>query len=82
MTIHSIEVMPDHVHLFVETDARKAPARIAFLFKGASPSILRKEFPSLRTRLPTLWSRPYFIASVGDASEAAIRRFIENQKGK
>ena len=82
MTIHALEIMPDHVHLFVETDVRKAPARVAFLFKGGSSNVLRKEFPSLRARLPTLWSRSYFIATVGAVSEATVRRYIENQKGK
>jgi len=82
MTLHSMEIMPDYVHLFVETDVRKAPARVASLLKGGSSNILRKEFPSLRARLPTLWSRSYFIASVGAVSEAAVRRYIEDQKGK
>jgi REP element-mobilizing transposase RayT len=33
----------------------------------------------LRSRLPTLWSRPYFVASVGRVSEATIRRYIAEQ---
>lgn len=82
MTSYALEIMPDHVHLFIETDVRKAPARVAFLFKGGSSNILRKEFASLRARLPTLWSRSYFIATVGAVSEATVRRYIENQKGK
>jgi putative transposase len=32
--------------------------------------------------LPTLWSRSYFAATVGAVTEAAVRRYIENQKGK
>jgi putative transposase len=44
--------------------------------------VLREEFPALRSRLPTLWSRSYFIASVGAVSEATIRRYIEAQKGR
>ena len=80
--IHSLEVMPDHVHLFVESDPTQTPAHIAAQFKGYSSSILRAEFPSLRSRLPTLWSRSYYIASVGSVTASAIQHYIESQKEK
>src|SRR5215204_4831076 len=60
MTVHTLEVMPDHLHLFVETDPRWAPAEIVGKFKAVSSRLLRQEFPALRSRLPTLWSRSYF----------------------
>ena len=81
MTVHTLEVMPDHLHLFVETDPRWAPAEIVNRFKGRTSRPPREEFPALRSRLPTLWSRGYFAASVGAVSEATIRRYIEAQKG-
>ncbi len=82
MTVHALEIMPDHVHLFVETDPRWAPAELVGKFKAVSSRILRQEFPALRSRLPTLWSRSYYIATVGTMSEATIRRYIEAQKGR
>ncbi len=82
MIIHALEVMPDHVHLFVETDPRWAPAEVVGKFKAVSSRVLRQEFPALRSRLPTLWSRSYYIATVGTVSEATIRRYIEAQKGR
>ncbi len=81
MTIHAVEVMPDHVHLFVESDPTLCVAEIVNRFKGRTSRILRQEFPSLRSRLPTLWSRSYFAATVGAVSEQTIRRYIEMQKG-
>lgn len=80
--IHALEVMPDHIHMFVESDPTQAPARIAAQFKGYTSNVLRREFPQLRSRLPTLWSRSYFIASVGSVTEVAIQHYIESQKGK
>lgn len=80
-TIHAVEVMPDHVHLFVESDPTLCVAEIVNRFKGRTSRILRQEFPSLRSRLPTLWSRSYFAATVGAVSEATIRRYIEAQRG-
>jgi len=80
--IHALEVMPDHVHLFIETDPTRAPAHIAFQFKGYTSNVLRREFPAIRSRLPTLWSRSYFIGSVGSVTSVAIQHYIESQKGK
>jgi putative transposase len=81
MTLHATEVMPDHVHLFVEADPTLCVAEIVNRLKGRTSRLLRQEFPSLRSRLPTLWSRSYFAASVGAVSGATIRRYIAAQKG-
>ena len=81
MTVHTVEVMPDHVHLFVEADPTLSVAEIVNRFKGRSSRVLRQEFASLRSRLPTLWSRSYYAGSVGAVSEAVVRRYIEAQKG-
>ena len=51
-------------------------------FKGRTSHDLRQEFESLRTRIPTLWSRSYYAATVGAVSQETIRRYIEAQKGK
>jgi putative transposase len=82
MTIHALEIMPDHVHLFVESDPTRCVAEIVNRLKGHSSRWLRQEFPTLRSRLPTLWSRSYFAASVGHVSAATIERYIAGQKGK
>ena len=78
--LHAMEVMPDHVHLFLEADPTDAPHRIVHQIKGFTSHELRQRFPSLRSRLPTLWSRSYFIASVGSVTEQAVRLYIESQK--
>jgi putative transposase len=79
MTVHALEVLPDHVHLFVEDDPTFAPAHVAAQFKGFTSHVLREEFPHLRTRLPTLWSRSYFVASVGHVTEKTVKRYIDTQ---
>ena len=52
--IRALENMPDHVHIFVESDPTLAPAHIAAQFKGFTSRILREEFPFLKSRLPAL----------------------------
>jgi putative transposase len=82
MVIHALDVMPDHVHLFVESDPTRCVAEIVNRLKGSTSRILRGEFSSLRSRLPTLWSRSYYAGTVGHVSAATIERYIADQKGK
>jgi REP-associated tyrosine transposase len=76
--ITALEVMPDHLHLFVKAHPRYSSSYIANQFKGSTSHARRAEFPRLRSRLPTLWSRSYFAAIV-DASAATAQRYIETQ---
>jgi putative transposase len=82
MTIHALEILPDHVHLFVASDPTRCVAEIVNRLKGFTSRLLRQEFPSLRSRLPTLWSRSYYAGTVGHVSEATVQRYIASQKGK
>ena len=81
VSIEQMEVMPDHVHLFVKSPPTLAPHYIVQQLKGTSSRILRDEFPHLKSRLPTLWTRRYYCESVGHISEDTIRKYIEDQKG-
>lgn len=76
-----LEVMPDHVHLLIGCDPQFGIHRLMRLIKGRSSRLLRQEFPSLRTRLPTLWTNSYFVATCGGAPLALIKQYIEQQKG-
>jgi putative transposase len=80
VTIESLEIMPDHVDLFVKTTPVNSPHYIVQQFKGYTSRVLRQEFLSLRTRLPSLWTRSYYVESVGHISEDTIKQYIENQK--
>lgn len=82
LAIHALEVMPDHVHLFVEGDPTRCVAEIVNGLKGFTSRTLRAEFPSLRSRLPTLWSRSYYAGTVGHVSDAVVTRYIAAQKGR
>ena len=81
-TIEEMEVMPDHVYVFIKTTPNDSPIFIVSQLKGYSSSMLRKEFPKLKSRLPTLWTRSYFCESVGHISQATIKKYILEQKNK
>lgn len=78
--IKALEVMPDHVHVFMAFDPRLPVHSVVKKFKGVSSRILRSEFPVLRSRIPTLWTRSYFSCTIGHISEDTIRRYVESQK--
>ena len=80
VVIETMEIMPDHLHLFVKADPTLPPQQIVGQLKGYTSRLLRQEFPRLKSRLPTLWTRSYYCETVGHISEDTIRRYIEDQK--
>ena len=78
--IVEMEVMPDHVHMLVEVDPQFGIHRAVKRMKGRSSHDLRREFPWLRSRLPSLWTNSYFVSTVGGAPLEAVKRYIENQR--
>ena len=76
----ALEVTPDQVHLLVEVDPQFGIHRLVKNIKGATSHDLRKEFASLRSRLPSLWTNSYFVSTVGGAPLEVIKQYVENQK--
>lgn len=74
-------VRPDHVHLFASFPPTIAPYQIMHRIKGATAHELRKEFPYLKSRLPNLWTRSYYVGTAGHVSSETIRKYIEAQSG-
>jgi len=81
-TLETLEVMPDHVHLFLRASPVHAPHYLVQQLKGYASHELRAEFPKLKTRLPSLWTRLYYCESIGHISEDTVRHYIEGQKGQ
>jgi len=46
--IITLEVIPDHIHLFVNCPPRYSPSYLANYFKGKSARLVLKKFPELR----------------------------------
>ncbi len=76
----ALEIMPDHVHMFVNAKPSDDPAKIIRLIKGRASHHLRQEFPELKTKLPTLWTPSYFVSTAGNICTETVRRYIEQQK--
>lgn len=79
-SLEKMEVMPDHVHVFIKATPSDSPAHIVSQLKGYTSFKLRDEFPHLKKRIPTLWTRSYYVETIGHISESIIIRYIEDQK--
>lgn len=79
--IIEMEVMPDHIHLLMDVNPKLGVYNAINHIKGFTSRELRKEFPELKTRLPTLWTRTKFISTCGAVSLETVKKYIEEQKG-
>ena len=73
--------MPDHVHVVVGCDPSFGITKLVRLMKGRTSRLLRQEYRSLRTRVPTPWIHSKFIATTGGASLDVITKYVESQCG-
>ena len=81
--LQSLEIMPDHVHIFLQANPSTAPVEIAKTLKSISAVHLFDLFPTLKGRKfwgSGLWSRGTYYATVGHLAEDSVRKYIEMQK--
>ena len=72
-------IRADHVHLFASFPPEWGIPKIMHRLKGGTSHVLRKEFPFLKSRLPSLWTRSYYVGTAGNVSSETIRKYIEAQ---
>jgi len=80
--IMAMEIMDDHVHLFVSAPPVTSPAAIVKLLKGVSARQLYLKHPELKKQLwkGHIWSSGYYIGTAGTVSARSIREYIEGQE--
>lgn len=75
-----MEIMQDHVHLVLDVSPLIGINKVVGQIKGYTSHQIREEFPFMKKRLPTLWTRSRFISSVGAVSLEVVKQYIQNQK--
>ena len=83
--IKALEVNPDHIHIFVDCPQTVAPCDIVRTLKSISAIEMFKTYPQLKqfySRCGALWSKGYFISTVGHISETTVKRYIGEQKSR
>jgi len=78
--IEEMETDKDHVHLLISCDPQFGIHQVVKRMKGRSSKLLRDEFPPLKSRIPSLWTNSYFVATVGGAPLSVIKQYIRDQQ--
>jgi putative transposase len=79
-TLLELAIQPDHIHLFVQVFPSTSAADVIKLVKGRTSRELRQKYAVLR-KLPSLWTRSYFVSTAGRVSQETIQHYIAAQKG-
>lgn len=79
--IIAIECDEDHTHIFLNCLPTFSPSDIMQQIKGYTSKILREEFAEL-SKMPSLWTRNYFVSTAGNVSSETIKRYVENQRNR
>ena len=80
--ICEVETQPEHVHLLIEIPPTHSIDKIVGKIKSYTAKVLREEYPSLKSRLPSLWTRSKFVSSCGGVTLEVIKDYIEGQSGQ
>ena len=83
--IRALETMPDHIHVFLDAPQTVAPADIARTLKSISAIrlfALHDELRKFYAKSGHLWSRGYYVSTVGHISAKTVQKYIEEQKSK
>ena len=77
--IIAIECDRDHTHIFLNCPPILSPAGVMQKIKGVSSKLLREEFKEL-SKMPSLWTRSYFVSTAGNVCSETIKKYVESQK--
>lgn len=80
--VKGLEVMPDHIHLFLSAPPTESPTGVVKVLKGITAQIAFANHPRLREvfRHGHLWSPSYYVGTVGHVSEETVARYVRDQK--
>lgn len=83
--IHALEVMPDHIHLFLQSHHTDSPVTIVRTLKSLTAIAVFYSFPTLKKTMflgKSLWSPSTYYGTVGNISQKTVQNYIESQKEK
>lgn len=87
----ALEIMPDHIHIFVGANPNTTPSMLVKNLKGNTSRQLRLHFKDVRylgfkkhfgEGFDNLWARGYYVGTAGHVSQEQVKRYIEEQEGK
>ncbi|RLJ04948.1 MAG: IS200/IS605 family transposase [Candidatus Aenigmatarchaeota archaeon] len=82
--IEELEVMPDHIHMFISAPPFESPTAIVKVVKGVTARRIFDKFPHLRKvfRRGSVWSPSYYVGTAGHVSAETIKKYIAGVKNR
>ena len=74
--ILSLEIMPDHIHLFISSPPQNAPSLLVNWFKGISARMYNYWY----NQTPIKWTNSYYVGTAGTVTAETIKKYIEEQR--
>lgn len=75
LEIIEMEIMPDHIHLFVSSPPQNSPALLVNWFKGISARVYNHRYKDSRIK----WTNAYYVGTAGTVTKETIKKYIKEQ---
>ena len=85
VTVEELEVMPEHVHMLISFKPKYTPTNIVKALKGGSARLFLKKHPEIKHDKfwgGHIWSRSYYMSTLGNMSKEIVAKYIQNQYSK
>ena len=76
--ILSLEIMPDHIHLFISSPPQNAPSLLVNWFKGISARMYNYWYNQTRIK----WTNSYYVGTAGTVTAETVKRYLEEQRSQ
>ena len=80
--IVELEIPVDHIHMVVRSEPKICPSWIMQVIKSISARNFFKLHPEIKKKYfwgGKLWTQSFFVETIGNANEEAIRKYVRNQ---
>jgi putative transposase len=75
-----LNISPVHVHVVLDVAPQLGIHRLVKAIKARSARVLRDEFTSLRSRVPSLWTNAYLVTTAGQGMPSPmVEQFVATQ---
>jgi len=73
-----LDIMPDHIHLFISASPKESPLAIVKIIKGVSGLRLFKKYPELKKEYwgGHIWSAGHYIGTAGEVTKETIKDYL------
>ncbi len=75
LEVCGLEIMPDHIHLFISSPPQNSPSLLVNWFKGISSRVYNHRFKDIHLK----WTNAYYVGTAGTVSKETIQKYIEEQ---